>query len=284
MRKLTSSKNAYVKQMRSLYTRRGRKKTGLMPVEGIRFLQEAVVNAMQGKTAIESVFYVPDLEERPGGSDLLSQIEKVASRVFCCTPEILHYLTDTETPQGIVAAVRQPWTKMERLPARDGGFYLVLDRVQDPGNLGTMIRTAAAAGVDAVVCIKGTVDPFNPKVLRATMGAIFTIPVVFYDEPGRLVKHLRQQDCRLVAADVEAARCHFEVAYTGGTAIIIGNEARGVDPWLLSIADATVKIPLARDTESLNAAVAAGILLYEVVRTRQLQQKQQERWSRIYHL
>jgi TrmH family RNA methyltransferase len=270
VQELTSPQNQYIKQMRSLYIRKGRDKTGLMPVEGSRFAVEALAAAEQGRTSIETVFFETGFDEsNPHDRDLVEAMERVAGRVFRCSPSIFKTLINTETPQGIVAAVRRPL--FPRVLPRGQALYLVVDRVQDPGNLGTMIRTAAAAQVDRVLCIKGTVDPFNPKVLRATMGAIFRVPIDFYANPIELIGELRRQECRLIAADVGGQRFHFDVAYTGPTAIIVGNEGQGIDPELLAAADVKVRIPLAPDVESLNAAVACGILLYEVVRFRHLE-------------
>lgn len=262
---LTSSQNPQIKEMRSLYSRKGRDKTGLIPVEGSRFVTEALAAAREGITTIETVFFEAGFDE--GGSAnraLVDAISDLAGKVYCCPPSIFRTLTSTETPQGIVAAVRRP--SLPRQPNLEQTLYLVVDRVQDPGNLGTMIRTAAAANADAVLCLKGTVDPYNPKALRATMGTIFRIPIEFYADSESLILDLNRQGCQLVAADVSGDYSHFEVAYADRTAIVVGNEGQGIDPKLLAATDVKVRIPLAADVESLNAAVACGILLYEVVR------------------
>ncbi|NMB45008.1 MAG: RNA methyltransferase [Firmicutes bacterium] len=266
---VTSPQNQYVKQMRSLYTRKGREKTGLIPVEGSRFVAEALAAAEQGVTTIESLFYESSFYESDALSrELVDNVSQVAGKVFQCPASILNNLTSTETPQGIVAAVRRP--RLSYRPASPRALYLVVDRVQDPGNLGTMIRTAAAVQVDEVLCLKGTVDPFNPKALRATMGAIFRVPIRFCANPSELIGKLQGWGCRLVAADLAGDRLHYHADYTGRVAVIVGNEGQGIDPNLLAAADVKVRIPLADDVESLNAAVACGILLYEAVRFRHL--------------
>ena len=267
VRELTSPQNQYVKQMRSLYTRKGRDKSGLIPVEGSRFAAEALTAAAQGVTTIETVFYETGFDEADASNrELVEAMGQAAHRMFRCSSSLFRNLTRMETPQGIVAAVRRP--SVPRSLPRGRSLYLVVDRVQDPGNLGTMVRTAAAAQVDAVLCLKGTVDPFNPKVLRGTMGTIFRIPIQFYASSDQLIDELRREDCQLVAADTGGERLHFDVDYSGPTAIVIGNEGQGVAPELLAVADAKVRIPLAADVESLNAGVACGILLYEAVRFR----------------
>ncbi|NLJ25048.1 MAG: RNA methyltransferase [Firmicutes bacterium] len=266
---LTSSQNPQIKEMRSLYSRKGRDKTGLIPVEGSRFVTEALAAAKEGITTIETVFFEDGFDEGClANRELIDAIGDVAGKVYSCPPSIFRTLTSTESPQGIVAAVRRP--SLPRQPNLEQALYLVVDRVQDPGNLGTMVRTAAAANANGVLCLKGTVDPYNPKTLRATMGTIFRIPIEFYPDPESLILELNRHGCQFVAADVSGDLCHFDVAYADRTAIVVGNEGQGIDPKLLAATDVKVRIPLAPDIESLNAAVACGILLYEVVRYRHL--------------
>ncbi len=269
-RELTSTQNPMVKLMRSLYTRRGRDKTGLVPVEGSRFVNEALLAARRGVTTIEALFYEAGFDEKgPQQQALLEAAGACARQIFRCSPSLFRVLTHTETPQGIAAAVTRPVFPHEPSSGRE--FYLVIDRMQDPGNMGTIIRTAAAAGVDGVLCLKGTVDPFNPKTLRATMGAVFRIPITFYDSPQDLLDELFRWGCRLIAADVDGDQYHFQADYSGSIAVIVGNEGQGIDPSLLSAAAIKVRIPLASGVESLNAAVACGVLLYEAVRFRHLE-------------
>ena len=263
--KLTSPQNQYIKRMRSLSTRKGREKTNLMPVEGVRFVAEALDAARRGITSIDAVFCEEGFEESIE-AELVQAMAAVGARTFSCPSVLFKTLVDTETPQGIAAAVAKPTFPQSTFAEED--LYLVVDRVQDPGNLGTMIRTAAAAGANAIFCLKGTVDPYNPKVLRATMGSIFRVPVKFTPDAKNLVRALRRANCQLVAADIAGHQYHFEADYTNSTAIIVGNEGQGIQPALLEAADLRVQIPLAQKVESLNAAVACGILLYEVVRFR----------------
>ena len=269
VRELTSPQNPMVKLMRSLYTRKGRDRTGLVPVEGSRFVQEALLAARRGVTTIEALFYEAGFDEKgPEQRALLEAAEVLAREVFRCSPSLFKTLSSTETPQGVAAAVARP--VFPQRPSSGRELYLVVDRVQDPGNMGTIIRTAAAAGVDGILCLKGTVDPFNPKTLRATMGAVFRVPITFYDSSQDLLKELSQWRCRLIAADVEGDQYHFQADYSGPIAVIIGNEGQGIEPGLLLAAPVRVRIPLASGVESLNAAVACGILLDEAVRYRHL--------------
>ena len=262
---ITSTQNPYIKRMRSLYSRKGRDRTGLIPVEGVRFVAEALAAAQRGVTSVDAIFYEAGCEDTLD-SELVQAVGKINGKIFRCSASVFKTLADTDTPQGIVAAVHRPTFRPSSPDEKT--LYLVVDRVQDPGNLGTMIRTAAAAGVHAVYCLKGTVDPYNPKTLRATMGSIFRIPIEVRVDSQDLVAGLRRHKCRLIAADIAAKHYHFEVPYAGCTAIIIGNEGQGIETSLLSVADIKVKIPLAQGVESLNAAVACGILLFEAVRFR----------------
>ena len=260
--KLTSPQNQYIKRMRSLSTRKGREKTNLMSVEGVRFVAEALDAARRGITSIDAVFCEEGFEESIE-AELVQAMAAVGARTFSCPSVLFKTLVDTETPQGIAAAVAKPTFPQSTFAEED--LYLVVDRVQDPGNLGTMIRTAAAAGANAIFCLKGTVDPYNPKVLRATMGSIFRVPVKFTPDAKNLVRALCRQ-LPVGGNDIAGHQYHFEADYTNSTAIIVGNEGQGIQPALgVPILECRF---LAQKVESLNAAVACGILLYEVVRFR----------------
>lgn len=261
---ITSTQNPHIKRMRSLYTRKGRERTGLIPVEGVRFVMEALAAAEEGITTVDAIFCedgwnFPDQE-------VSKALGKFENHVLWCSTSVFKTLSDTDTPQGIVAAVTRPSLEAPLSSAQGRALYLIVDRVQDPGNLGTMIRTAAAAGAQGIFCLSGTVDPYNPKTLRATMGSVFRVPIVTGTDLGKLVKDLQSYGCRLIAADLDAGHYHFDISYTGPNAIVIGNEGQGISRDLLDAADTKVKIPLAHGVESLNAGVACGILLFEVVR------------------
>ncbi|NMB26198.1 MAG: RNA methyltransferase [Firmicutes bacterium] len=262
---ITSTQNPQIKRMRSLYTRKGRERTGLIPVEGVRFVMEALAAAEKGVTSVDAIF-CEDGCEHSLDEELSKALGRFQNQIMRCSTSVFKTLSDTGTPQGIVAAVTRPSQEVSLLSGQGQASYLIVDRVQDPGNLGTMIRTAAAAGAQGIFCLSGTVDPYNSKTLRATMGSVFRIPIVTGVDSRELVTDLQSHGCRLIAADIDAEHYHFEIPYTGPNAIIIGNEGQGIGRDLLDAADTRVKIPLAQGVESLNAAVACGILLFEVVR------------------
>jgi RNA methyltransferase, TrmH family len=250
--------------VRDLQRRKARGRRGLAVIEGVRLVEEALAAGLEFKGALVS----PDLARTTRGqaltADLASHavtVEQVGARVFAD-------LAGTDTPQGVLAIV-QPrfWTVAEIT----GGPLLVVDGVQDPGNVGTLIRTAHALGAAASLLLRGSADPLNPKALRAAMGATFRHPVVQLDD-GPFITWARQHAYVLWAAAADgvplARALDAQPSRTELIAVIVGNEGAGIRPQLNAIAAQRVAIPLARGAESLNVAVAAGILLYEVLRGR----------------
>ena len=189
-------------------------------------------------------------------------MQDVAARTFA-------QLADTDTPQGIVAIVEPPSWKPDELPLGPGRVLLLVDGVQDPGNVGTLIRTAHALGAVATIVLRGTADAQSPKALRAAMGATFRHPVISLDDNG-LITFARKHDVTLWAAAADGTPLDkaLEGKRAGTIAVIVGNEGAGIRPHLNAIAAVRVAIPLAAGAESLNVAVAAGILLFEVGRGR----------------
>ena len=247
--------------IRDLQLRRGRERRGLALAEGVRLVEEALAAGVPVRGAAVS----STLEGTTRGSALKSALLKSGVRLEEVGPAELDALADTEHPQGIVAVVEPPRWKLDHMTGRDGAV-LVLDGVQDPGNVGTMLRTALGLGAAGVVALKGTAELANPKVVRGSMGALFRLPSVPADAAAFLA-WARQDGRRIWVADAEGEPLH---AATRGerVALVVGNEGAGVSDDLSSAADRRLAIPLAQGTESLNVAIAAGILLYEVRRGR----------------
>lgn len=178
-------------------------------------------------------------------------------------------ISDTQTPQGILALLRQPEYRLEDLLTPDCRL-LILEDIQDPGNLGTMLRSAEAAGVDGVILSKNTADIFNPKVIRSTMGSIFRVKFVSVDDFTGTLDILKRYGVRLFAADLAGSALYHEADYRGKTGFLIGNEGNGLSPETLKRADTRIRIPMEGQVESLNAAIAATLLMYEAVRQRVL--------------
>ncbi len=174
-------------------------------------------------------------------------------------------LSDTMTPQGIMAIVKKPEHGKEQVFESGSGLFLVLEGIQDPGNLGTMIRTGEAAGVHAVIMDRNTADLYSPKVVRSTMGSIYRLPCIYTDDLKKTVTDMKEKGIKVYAADLKGDRYYHETEYAEKTAFLIGNEGNGLSQEILSLSDIRVKIPMEGKTESLNAAVAAAILMYAYV-------------------
>jgi RNA methyltransferase, TrmH family len=253
--------------VRDLQRRKARGRRGLAVLEGVRLVEEALAAGLEFKGALVS----PDLARTTRGQSLVVELASHAVPVEDVGARTFGQLAGTETPQGILAVVApRIWTVADVSPA-PGGAVLVVDGVQDPGNLGTLIRTAHALGAAATVVLRGTADPMNAKALRAAMGATFRHPVVPLDD-APFIAWARQRGLILWAAAVDGAplarALDASIEREELIAVIVGNEGAGIRPQLNAVSAQRVAIPLARGAESLNVAVAAGILLYEVLRGR----------------
>ena len=260
---ITSPQNLKVKRIRGLLeNRKNRQQEKVFVIEGVRLTEEALKSDSQ----IELVLYSAELSTR--GLALIAQFSEMGCPVEEVDAGILRSLSETETSQGILAVLPQP---VSELP-KTWDLLLVLDRIRDPGNLGTMLRSAAGAGVQAVVLTPGSVDAFGPKVVRAAMGAHFRLPILTLDWP-EIIAACRQSDPRpaaLLVADSAGGDPCWDADLRQRLALVIGSEADGPQQAALEAANGLVHIPMPGKAESLNAAVAAAILLYEVVRQRNL--------------
>lgn len=261
---ISSTGNGKVKKVAALSKKaRYRKETGLYVVEGPKMFAELP------KEWIDSVYVTEHIRKTQ------TEIAKKLKGLDCVetvTEDVLKAMSDTETPQGILAVVRQSRYEMKDILKGQGKRHLViLETIQDPGNLGTIIRTAEGAGVSGILMDKDTADIYNPKVIRSTMGAVFRMPFVYVDDLEKCLIELKQLGTCLYAAHLEGAKAYDQEDYTGDTGILIGNEARGLSDGVAAMADSQVRIPMAGKVESLNAAVAAAVLMFEVARQRRNQ-------------
>ena len=177
-------------------------------------------------------------------------------------------ISDTKNPQGILTVQRKPEFDLDEILMRESPLFLVLENIQDPGNAGTILRTAEAAGVHAVFLTQGAVDLYNPKTIRSTMGAIYRVPHFYVDDMDALLARFAEREVRTFAAHLRGTHAYTELDFRGGTAFFIGNESRGLTDALSDSLDVLMKIPMSGKVESLNAAMAAGILMYEARRQR----------------
>ncbi len=253
---ITSLQNERVKLAHALQTQsKARRKEGKMALEGVRLVQDALNCGLQP----DFILYDPDTITDE--TLVLNPSSLRRGTLFPVTPEIIRYLSDTEAPQGVIGIFPiQPLALPER-PSR----ILILDAIGDPGNMGTILRSAAAAAVEAVLLAPGSVDAYNPKVLRAGMGAHFRMPILDarWDQIGAYCQQLQ-----VYLADMTGDVTYDQADWRVPHALIIGSEAHGESEQAAQLANQRVYIPMAAETESLNAAVAAAIILFEAARQR----------------
>lgn len=256
---VTSKDNRWVKECRRLLTqRKARKETGLFVAEGARLCQEA---ARCGLVIPRLLVTQSALDRYPA---LLAPVREAAQEVLGISEELAAGLGDTKTPQGVFALCQMPvQPPLSFIPQ---GRYLLLESIQDPVNLGTIIRTADAFGATALVLSPDVTDCYGPRVLRGAMGSVFRIPI-FYTALDKTLETLHSMDMPVYAATLEQGSVpvqRLRQLHPGGIAVAVGNEGAGLQPQTVARCGRTVHIPMGGDTESLNAAVAASIILWEV--------------------
>jgi TrmH family RNA methyltransferase len=258
---ITSTRNPLVARFRALADRKERETSGRFVVEGVRLLEHALADGI----TLDAVVYDPRAPADPRLGSVLTRAAAAGARVHTASAHVVAACSQVETPQGVVAIAQRPAASLEDLARSPAALLVVADRIQDPGNLGTIIRIADAAGVAGVIAVAGTVDPFNPKAVRATMGSLFHLPVVSAAAED-VIEALRAHEIRILVADQHGAVDFLDAEYRRPCAIVLGNEGQGVDPRWVEHAAATVRIPMYGRAESLNVAVAAALLLYEARR------------------
>ena len=179
-------------------------------------------------------------------------------------------VSDTQTPQGILCLVKKPSYRLNDLLSDKNAHLLIVESIQDPGNLGTMLRTGEGAGISGVIMNQSTVDLFNPKTIRSTMGSIYRVPFFVTDDLEQTILELKSQGIKVYAAHLKGTLCYDEPDYRGPSAFLIGNEGNGLSDVVADCADTYIKIPMQGQVESLNAAISAALLMYEASRQRRL--------------
>lgn len=258
--RIASEGNSRLKLVRKLAAKKTRDEEGKFVIEGINLVEEAVMKDVD-------VDYILVSDEFKAEA-FLEKCDAEGIPVFEVRAAIFEKLCNAENGVGILAVVRKP-DAIHELPDKEANI-LVLDRVQDPGNIGTMIRTAVAAGYGMIVAVKGTADVYSAKVLRSTAGMIFDIPVIYVNDAEEVRELVDRTGHRLVVTDPAGGKPYYEEDINNGVALVIGNEGNGISDELMSIADIRVTIPMRGDIESLNAAISAAILMYEAIRVRGL--------------
>lgn len=249
---IESKNNNLFKETKKLKEKKHREKAGKFLIEGLRFVDEAI----KSEAEIEKVFFTESFKEKH--EDFLEEISSIEQIIL--SEPLLKELSFTEKPQGIIALVSIPNKEI-----KDKDIIVLVDKVQDPGNLGTIIRTAHAVDAAAVVITKGTVDVYNDKTLRSTMGSIFKMPII-EDSDLSLLKKLKEDNFKLVVSSLQGENNFFEEDLKGKIIIAVGNEGNGISEEVYQLADKRVKIPMPGEAESLNVAVATSVMLYEKIR------------------
>lgn len=257
---ISSSANGQIKNMlKLLKSSKARKTEDAFIVEGIKMFREAKSLGIVKKAFFSEDFY----NENQKDSELFEGInyDVVSSKV-------MKEISDTITPQGVVAVVQKINFDMENLLDAKECRLLFLEDVRDPGNLGTIIRTAEGAGITGIILSKESADVYNPKVVRSTMGSIFRMPHIYVEDFHGSLKKAQSKEIKIYATHLRGENFYDEETYPNRTGIIIGNEANGIKEETVVLADCLIKIPMCGKVESLNAAVAASIMMYELFRQR----------------
>lgn len=262
MKNITSSENEIYKSFARLYKRKYRDREGLYVIEGINLTEEALKNGAK----LKSVFLRKGFDSDTVLNDLLARVADEVP-VYILSKELFDKTADTETPQGIAAVLAKPVYNEESF-FDETDNVIVLDRLQDPGNIGTVIRAADAAGFGGAIIIKGTADVFSPKTVRAAAGSLYRVKLLYAASADEAAQVLHSNGMKMIATSPYAKKLVYDADMSGKTALVIGNEANGVSDEIKNLSDESVKLPMAGNIESLNAAVAAAVVMYEAVRQR----------------
>ena len=249
---IESNQNKIIKEVNSLKAKKERDKTGLFILEGKRLVDE-IPNSWEIKYLLKAESYSEDIN-----------FENVYTVKDC----LFEKISETVNPQGILAVCHIKEFDVTNVDYSNSPFFVVLENVTDPGNMGTLIRTADAAGADGIFLSKGCVDIYNPKVIRATMGSIFHLPIYRNLNLMDLMEDFKNNNVKTLAAHLKGTSTPYKVDMTTACAVIIGNEANGLSDEISEMASDLVKIPMPGKAESMNAGIAGGILIYEAVRQR----------------
>lgn len=265
---ITSKSNPKIKEIRSLKHAKHRHARGEYFIEGVRLLEEALRQALP----VRKVVYSPKLEEAQRGAALLSSARKKISPAewLYVSEEVMGSISDTQNHQGILAILGKREYSWEELGKREG-MVLLLSGLQDPGNLGTIFRVAEAGGGAGLILTKGSIDPYSPKVVRASMGSIFRLPLLVNQDPHDSLKVLRSKGYKIWATAGYGGTSVWEADLTRPSAVIFGQEGAGIPEDLMEEADGLLTIPMTPLAESLNVAMAAGLVIYERFRQRKVQ-------------
>lgn len=261
--RITSTANERIKAMVRLRKRRERDATGTFLVEGYRELLRAV----SGGVSIDTLFVCDDFFLGGNEHTLIERAARAGAEIVDVAPDPFTKASYRDRPEGLLAVARQFPTLLDGIDLSSGPLLLVAESIEKPGNLGTMLRTADAAGLDGVIVTDPTTDPFNPNVVRASLGTLFSVPLAVADTTTAIA-HLGAHEVKTFATTPDAVLAHSDADLTGSVALVVGSEQYGLSVTWLDAANERITIPMPGSVDSLNAAMAAGIVVFEALRQR----------------
>ncbi len=264
---IESTSNPRIKQLVLWQSKaRERRKDGVFVAEGVKMLAEAP------QEWIRDIYLTQDVAKKlaSGKEEKERKLwNKIVNTGYeLVSADVMKKAADTQTPQGVLTVIKQPQYSLDGLLSVKNGLYLVLEDLQDPGNLGTILRTGEGAGISGVIMSRETVDIFNPKTIRSTMGSVYRVPFVYVDTLSDVLAKMKKKGIATYAAHLSGRNYYSAFSFKGSTAFLIGNEGNGLKKETADLADHYLKIPMEGQVESLNAAIAASLLVYEAHRQR----------------
>lgn len=259
---ITSAANPLIKRVRMLAERKHRRRERAFVVQGI----QPVWQAVEAGASVEMLLVAPELLRHPGAADMVARQEEAGTRVVRLSAGLFGRIAGRDGPTGLAAIVAMPSPTLDAVPVGHTSLFAVLHSPGNPGNVGTIIRTASATGADAVILVGPSADPYDPAAVKASMGALFTTPVVVVQTAAEFLDWAHRCGVRVAATSGRAGLTCWEADLRSPLAVLLGSEGEGLPDDLLAAADLRVGIPMTGTAESLNLAVAAGVMLYEARR------------------
>jgi TrmH family RNA methyltransferase len=262
VKEITSLTNPVIKDIRALAQKKNRTGSGRFMAEGLKL----VIDALELNWAIDTLIYAKNVKGKPKVEEAALKALNSGALVLEVSEKVLSTVTRRDNPQMVVGIFEQRWTPLDKVRSKAGETWLALDRVRDPGNLGTIIRTADAAGAAGVILVGDTTDPFAIETVRATMGSVFAVPLVHSGE-DEFLKWAKARDVALIGTHLEGAVDYRSIDYAEKPVVLLmGNEQQGLPPALAEACTSLARIPQAGRADSLNLAIATGIMLFEARR------------------
>lgn len=260
MTNLTNPRNPHLKQVRKLQQRKEREATGLFVVEGIRHVGEAI----EARAEVQYICYAPDLLVSPFARELIARESARGQRCYALAPEVFRSLADKENPQGLLAVVRRPQVTLDTLAPDTHSWLVALVAPQDPGNIGAILRSVDAVGANGLLLLEGGADPYHPNAVRASLGALFWMPIVSATF-AEFVNWSKARGYHLYGTSAHGAEDYQQVTYTRPLILLLGSEQKGLSPEQAAACEHLVRLPMVGRVTSLNLAVAAGVMLYAMM-------------------